>query len=309
VDLAARLAAPSRVLALADLAAEWASARISLRVAGAGALAGDMELGRRLRGALGRELMAAASNEALAGRPCPWQPPCALDVLFREQGRMRGMALAKPWVLRLDRRGADLEIAVLLFGYAMDWSAAVAQALVAAARGRIAWPQRAGVPVGTISRLRVVEQRGVAVPAPGALTLEFLTPMNAESLDPRERPDTVLSRLMRRVEALAPWQDAAVAEDWRDLAALWLELEWDVSGLRGGAADRRSGRAGREFRVPVVTGWLGLARVPPPLCALLGLGSETHVGKGATEGFGRLQPRAEGKFCLDNSDSHVILDS
>jgi hypothetical protein len=37
----------------------------------------------KVRGALGTELRAAASCEALGAKACPWVPPCPLDVLWQ----------------------------------------------------------------------------------------------------------------------------------------------------------------------------------------------------------------------------------
>ena len=63
----------------------------------------------RVRRAPGRMLMTGASAEAIAGKPCPWQPPCALDLLFREHARIGGRhGIPKAWVLAFDRRGFDL---------------------------------------------------------------------------------------------------------------------------------------------------------------------------------------------------------
>ena len=103
-DLPSQLAAPSRILPLEALVETWMTARIAVRITGCGVLVHDLPLLRRIRGALGQELLATASPQAVAGQPCPWRPPCALDVLFREQGRAGNMGIPKPFVLATDRR-------------------------------------------------------------------------------------------------------------------------------------------------------------------------------------------------------------
>jgi len=122
--------------------------------------------------------------------------------------------------------------------------------------------------------------------------LTWLTPMNAEALDPREQPATLLSRLGRRVAGLALWHDAVPAEDWREQASHWDRVRYDVSGLRAEHTGRRSERARRDYHAAtVVTGEVLLSDLPRQLGPLLALGQIAHVGKGASEGFGRFQLR------------------
>ena len=138
--LAERLLRSEARVPLDGLAGRWRAARIRAVVPGHGPLAGEVVVMNRIRGAVGAVLMEGASAEAVAGQPCPWQPPCALDVLFREQGRIGGRhGLPKPWVLALDRRGSDLIVTLTLFGFAADWSDVVRQALAMALRRRIDW--------------------------------------------------------------------------------------------------------------------------------------------------------------------------
>jgi hypothetical protein len=87
-DIARRLIEPARRLSLEALARDW----FTLAVAGYGALAHDLDLLRPLRDGIGAVLLEGASPEAIAGAPCLWQPPCALDILFREQGEPLGTA-------------------------------------------------------------------------------------------------------------------------------------------------------------------------------------------------------------------------
>ena len=240
--LAARLAAPSRVLSLEDLAREWTAARVTVRIGGYGVLAHDLVLLRRVRGGLGRVLMRSASAEALAGRPCPWDPPCGLDVLFREQGRTGPDGIPKPFVLGASRLGPDLIVTLTLFGLAIDWVPAVTSALVDTLKNGIDWRgQREGLylPEPAVSDVWVRGVPGPVVPPVAvAARLTFLTPMNSEGDDPRERPATIVARLARRAEGLARWHDAAIGEDWRALGEVWASLDYDAGGLHAG--DRKS---------------------------------------------------------------------
>jgi hypothetical protein len=290
-ELADRLASPSRRVTVEELAATWAEVRIVARIEGYGGFAGDMRLLRRIRGALGQVLMEGASPEAVAGRPCPWRPPCALDVMFREQLRVAQNGLPKPYVLAALRRGEDLEVVLTLFGLAIDWAAAMTHALAAALRHRIDWADqdaRHFVPKLAAVDIRLFEVTGVAMPPPRrCVELAFLTPMNAEHDDPADRPATVVARLARRIEGLARWQDAVLEADWLMLAEDWNACAYDCRDLRAATVARRSGRSGRDFAMPAVCGALTIAEVPAALWPFLVIGQHTHVGKGAAEGFGR----------------------
>lgn len=278
-------------MSLEALATAWTQVRVSARIPGYGALAHDTVVLRRVRGGLGQILMQSASPEAIAGKPCPWRPPCTLDVLFREQGRSGAHGIPKPFILAAERRGDDLEVVLTLFGVAVDWSPAVVHALVATLRHGIDWRgQRRDVfaPVPVVALVNVVGFEGVRRISVGScVSLDFLTPLNAENDDPLDRPATVLARLARRVEGLARWQDVAIDEDWRALAANWAELSYDASSLRRVRIHRRSGRTAREFVMDAVAGTLCIDGVPAPLRALLAIGEQVHIGKGASEGFGR----------------------
>jgi CRISPR-associated endoribonuclease Cas6 len=290
-EVARRLTTPSRRLALEALAREWFGARIAARIPGYGALAHDLDLLRRLRGGLGEVLLEGASAEAIAGRPCPWDPPCTLDILFREQGRAGAHGIPKPYVLAAERRGRDLVVVLTLFGFAANWSAAATHALLATVQHRIDWRgQRPDLflPRHSVDMVTVRAVEGLPLPdLPPAVDLVFLTPVNAEGDDPFERPSTLLARLARRVEGLARWQDAAIAADWPALASAWREASYDLGQLRRAAIVRRSGRERRDFTIGAAEGVLRITELPAELWPLLVIGSETHIGKGASEGFGR----------------------
>jgi hypothetical protein len=292
-DVVRRLMSPSRRVSLQDLAATWFTAYIVARVPGCAALAHDMTLLRRIRGGLGRVLMESASAEALAGRPCPWDPPCALDILFREQVRIGPQGVPKPYVLGTDRKGPDLLVTMRLFGFAADWSAAATHALVVTLSRRIDWPGQRGdlfLPRASVQQVSVRSAEGLTGVSTGQgrpVELEFLTPMNAEGSDPLEQPETILARLARRARGLALWHDADLDENWPQLAEAWRAASYDLRLLRHARVGRHSGRTHRDFDMDAVTGTVLMDDVVPEVWPLLVIGQETHVGKGASEGFGR----------------------
>ena len=289
--LADFLAAPAHRLSLDELAGAWFQARISARLPGYAALAHDLELLRRIRGGVGAVLKRAASPEAIAGHPCPWSPPCALDVLFREQLRQAAHGLPKPFVLRAEPKGADLIVSLTLFGEAAEWSGFAVQAFSETLQHGIDWQrQRADLflPRPVLCDVRVVGLDGVdAMAWRPSVGLVYQTPMDAEGDDPIERPATVFARLARRVEGLARWHGMAVDVDWQHLGAAWSGVSFDTRCLVRAHVIRRSGSKGTAFGAEVVGGTLRIDQVPQALWPLLLLGQETHVGRGANAGFGR----------------------
>ncbi len=293
--LTQRLLDPAVTQSLGDLMGSWFQVQIAATVPGFGGLAGDLTLLRRVRGGLGRVLMEGASDEALAGRPCPWQPPSALDLFFREQGRIGAHGIPKPFILGTADDAGDLIVTLTLFGFAADWCPILSHALAATLRHRIDWAAPgARMPPATIGPLTLAVHQGLdqdwaldpRMP-PADYHLDFITPMNGEGDDPIQRPATIIARLARRVEGLARWQDTAIADDWAHLARLWSNLDYDTRGLARKRMNRHSGRGQQGFTVTALSGRLTLRAVPAALLPVLVIGAETAIGKGATEGFGR----------------------
>ncbi len=290
--LAACLTAPAARIALDQLAENWAAAAIEATMPGYGALASDLVAMNRVRGGLGQVLLSGASPNAIAGNPCPWQPPCALDVFFREQGRIGGRhGIPKPWTLAFDRRGQDLIVRITLFGVAIDWAAIMAHGLAQVLRQQIDWKDRAPalfLPKPQISDLRVIELGSGPWPRPrSSVTLQFVTPLDAAGDDPFDRPATVIGRLARRIDLLARWMDVAIEADWPVLATLWNNLDYDVTGLSRSSLPSRSGRDNRRFRREAVEGTLTIAGNLAPIWPLIVIGRLTHAGRGAIAGLGR----------------------
>lgn len=61
----------------------------------------------RLRGAVGNILLRAASPEARRRQPCPWDPPCTLDVFFGRRKQTAGLELPKPFVMGIEADPTD----------------------------------------------------------------------------------------------------------------------------------------------------------------------------------------------------------
>lgn len=146
--IAARLLAPARKVVPETLAREWFHQIITARLEGLGALASHPRLLARVRGALGDRLEARASAETIAGAPCPWEPPCALDVFFREQIRAGRHGLPKPFVLSAEALGRNLLVHATIFGFACDWTMSVRDALAEALRDWLRWRDLARDVVG-----------------------------------------------------------------------------------------------------------------------------------------------------------------
>lgn len=288
-----RLANPRRVVSLIELAETWFAARIEATMPGYGALVDNLDMLRKIRGALGQVLTRSASRQALAGQACPWQPPCALDVLFREQLRLDGhIGLPKPWVIAADRKRHDLVIRVTLLGLASDWvpaiGAALAEALVHGVRWDTIEPGEFR-PKPEVAQLRVREVAGVKLGhASPTAEIRLLTPLDAESVDLRDTPEAFLPRMARRVAMLARWQDADADAALRDIAIELSGLDFDTSNLERKAMPRRAGGGIHNFAQSMHVGSMQIIGVPEHVWPLLRLGELCHVGRSATFGFGSI---------------------
>lgn len=290
--MARRLLTPAARVPLDQFATHWVTAMVKATVPGHGAVSGDVKLLNRIRGAFGRRLMAGASVEAIAGQPCPWQPPCALDVLFREQARLEGRhGIPKPWVLALDRHGLDLIVRLTLFGFSIDWAGVAGHALAEALRDHVDFKEGAPslfLPKPEVGHLAITE---ISAPTPRpqpAVVLDFLTPLDAAGDDPLDRPASIIGRLARRLDLMARWMDVEIDADWRGLAELWNSLDYDVASLARASLDSRSGRdRQRRFQRDLIVGALAVYGDLAPLWPILALGQLTHAGRGATAGLGR----------------------
>ncbi|HRY26958.1 MAG: hypothetical protein R3D28_23630 [Geminicoccaceae bacterium] len=288
IDVAARLAGPVRRLTVEALAGDWFMGHVRLTVEGASAQS-PSQLAGRVRGALGAALRGSASAEALAGRPCPWRPPCALDLLFRSQGRITpALEIPKPMVLALRREGHLLHADLGLVGFASECLEEVAAALVYAWRDRI--PDVRG---SRIVDRAIGSTAGVAVPASArAVVLAFDSPLEIRWRDAGPASASaalwsLLSSLGNRVSGLARWQDAGIQADWPELRARAATLEMTCLANDSERWQRRSFRQDRRIPMQGDRPVVRLASDLAPFLPWLALGAVTHVGSHAALGMGR----------------------
>ncbi len=273
-----------------DLAEAWVEQGITLRLDGAARVAPGFgaHLRRSFLGALG----SGASAEAQTGRPCSWEPPCALDVFCREQLRgPAGDGLPKPYVLRYWSDGADLWVSLHVFGMAIDWASAAAEAFVAGLRSILPWRYalRGSEAMPAILSREMVAQRIEPVPPPRTVRLVFCSPMDVSGRNPVLEPWTILARMIRRVDGVSRWNGVALDPDaGRALAGHVRELDYNLSGLKRGWHDSPN-RKFEARRDPVVTGALTVTGNLDPIWPILQVAERCHAGRHAVEGLGWLR--------------------
>ena len=285
-----RLMNPARRLTLDELVESWFSQRVEVRMPGYGALAGRPDVLRKIRGSWGRALMSGASRQALAGQPCPFSPPCALDVFFREQARNGRYGIPKPWVIAADKKGHDLVVRLTIFGFATEWSGVASHCLCDALKNRVNWHEYSSVflPKAEISAAYILTSEKVPLAkAPGQAELVLLTPADIDNIAALDQPSKIIASLARHISGLARWQDSEIDTDWKELAACWHGLDYDISPLKLMQNQRRSGRQMNKISKNCITGSLHLFGNLAPVWPLLVLGQSTHLGRAAAFGFGR----------------------
>ena len=292
-----RLLHPGRVVSIEGLTKAWSFDVIEATLSGYGALHGARTLLNKVRGALGNALLAGASDRVRARKPCDWHPPCAAEVFFGRKPSIRigthASEIPKPFVLSCESVGQDLVVRMTVFGFARDWSGAVALALADALRNRVRWrrlaeDQAVFVPREVqIRRVRTAAGPSLDVPnIPASVRLNFLSALDAERGSAIGRPQIVLERLARRVSLLARWHDVA-------LDVTWLQFEQALSRCEMAFLDdvppsgygRRGGHhidnTVAEIPAIEISGDLDM------LWPALVIGETSHIGRGASIGLGR----------------------
>lgn len=299
--IGARLRAPAHSIDLGGFAEAIEAMAVTFRLSGLAPFIADPALPGRMRGAFGEALAAGASDAALAGRPCDFEPPSAFEALFRKQGRMTpGSDFPSPWLIALDSDRGDLIVRLTLFGMTTQWVSAAAEAFAIALR-RTEWTVTSGrfLPRWHIlgRTLAPVVPEAHAIPGDGAegFVIETLSPVVLHGAGALDRPASLFTTLAQRIEGLARWQEATIDADWSALACMLNALSWrwseasEINWIRG---SRRQGRA-----VPMagVTGRLTVSGDPEALVAvapLFRLAGLVHIGADVAFGCGRVVVRA-----------------
>lgn len=289
--LADWLAAPERVAGIGDIAQGWRDEEAVFILAPVPSV--DWDFGAHLRRSFLAALNPGASPAARSGAPCPWDAPCALDVFLREQLRSGGDGLPKPYVIGWQQEGPALAVTLRVFGTACDWFTAAVEAMTAALQDRLPWDKaltlRHGPP-------RLLDRRlHPAQPLPmvpeGPLTLRLASPMDDEGANPGQRDiaAALLSRAVRRVDAVARWQGLALMDD--ALRALTASAHAvSAQAVRLTHETRNSPNAkGQRRSTRVLLGEIDLPPLPPGLRLLLALTSRTQLGRHTNEGLGALE--------------------
>lgn len=282
-----RMAQSTRVTANA-LATRWFDQTIKMRLGGVARLIASGELENHFRRAFGGALGAGASPEANKHQPCPWEPPCALDVFFREQLRDGGDGLPKPFVPLMDVNGPDLIAGIRIFGLATDWMPAIELAFVDALNHRLPWRKLGLAHTPPLLDRWVETREGLQIsPVPKHASVQWITPLDAEAIDPSDKAGSILTRLHRRLCGFANWHDCALSELAPSAVANW-ESSVDTSEIEAPQPiTARSGLQRRTFRSAAAGGTLRLTGNIEEFWPILLMGERCAVGRGAVRGLGR----------------------
>jgi len=276
----------SEGVTLSDCRADFPFAEALLLCPGAASHAGHPGLPGKLRGALGAELRPGASAPALAGEPCPWLPPCALDVMWRPRGDLRpGYPIPLPWVIAVDAADDDLLVTLRLFGDAADYLSEATEAMIRGlARG-----------LSGIGPLSVADRRFrranalPPLPAQTRILLDFITPLVLRhDQTAHADPSAMLRSLLHRVEGLLWWSGRSISAEIPSLSTSIAEIDSHWLGEQAEEWARYSAPQRQAIAMQGVTGRLLLSGPTlSRLADLIGVGSVTHAGGRTAYGQGR----------------------
>jgi len=292
--LAHWLSSPQRVEGLQPLADLWREQQAVFTLSPVAPA--DSGFGAHLRRSFLGALGPAASVPARAGHPCPWDPPCALDIFVREQLRTGGDGLPKPYVLFWSQEGTALTVTLRVFGTACDWFPAAAEVLSAGLAAILPWQKCVhgqGAAPDILDRQLTTDAPPLALPE-GPLTLMLDSPMDDSGTNPNGPKDPaaqILARAVRRVDALARWQGLALTVGAsRELTSVAHGVEARVARLSR-AKHTSPNRHGQDRETQVLTGSVDLPSLPEDLQLLLALASRCHLGRHTNEGLGAISLR------------------
>ncbi|MBN9887849.1 CRISPR system precrRNA processing endoribonuclease RAMP protein Cas6 [Salipiger abyssi] len=285
---------------LAALIDGWNVEECRIVCEGHGRLANDLAVLNRLRGALGHVLAQSASDEALTGKPCPFDPPCAFDLFHNNQGHMTaGLEIPKPFVLLSDNLDGDLSVAIRLFGHSNAWAPEFMAGLISAARRGIRMQgQQLSFRVTHAGRRKLAPPSVTAQNGP--IVLRTLTPILRKSDaraqgSPRPIPQdeaemlaeflvSTLTGVGNRISGLAQWHQRVLDLDSTSLKAEARALSRDAA-IEGKLSRRSFGKKkGRQG----FDGTVALPWASADLRGLLGLSAFAHIGADTAMGAGRV---------------------
>jgi len=174
-----------------------------------------------------------------------------------------------------------------VFGFATEWLPAVEMAFIDGLSDRLPWKKlRIPRPVLLDRQIETCEGLGLDAPS-NVAAMNWLTPVDAENIDLREKAGSVITRLHRRLAGLAYWHDCALGDLEPGRIDAWQRLAGteDVSMAR--AVPAYSGAQKKIFRADAAAGRISLSGDLTPFWPLLLLGERCGVGRGAARGRGR----------------------
>lgn len=288
-----RLLSPERVVTVAELAEHWFFENITLTIEGYGKLVADRRLPGRLRGAFGKALMAGASEDALAGKPCSFDPPSAFEALFRKQGRMtQGLDFPSPWVIGVAAHGGDLKVTLSLFGFAVEWTLAAAEAFMRVARELVDWKGKNTFFLPKQKKIDRVCQNfvGVSYPAtPEGVELQFVSPLVQSTNAPTERPASLITGLGERLSGLARWHDVSLDDRvyWQTVRSVSQNLRYEFEDNEDDTWNRHSFPQKRTIPMKGMLCRLQIVGDLTQIAPILALGETCHMGADVAFGCGR----------------------
>ncbi|MEM9733169.1 MAG: CRISPR system precrRNA processing endoribonuclease RAMP protein Cas6 [Pseudomonadota bacterium] len=284
-----RLENPEEAVSLSAFRERFHYLDIMHHLPGLGSLAGAPSLLMKLRGALGHRLYQSASQESRAGEPCPWQPPCAHDMLFRKQGRLKkAVDFPSPWIIQTHRVRHDLRVTLRLFGFAIDYGPAAAEAMGAALQHDIDYRALTGMKPSSEMvadrRLGMVNYEPANPAANHCLT--FNSPVAISNNSPLESPASLVKTLAVRLEGMARWYDCDLVTDLSALGDIIAaaQFEWQDPLLM--EWERYSMPQKRRIPMAGHLGQLQVASAAPAMATLLSMGAAVNMGADIAFGLG-----------------------
>ncbi len=288
------LARPRHRISLSELSQSLDVAELRLFVETTDIGVEDHLLLNALRGALGDQLLTVASMASRAGASCTWQPPCALDLLYRSrQIGNSGLSVPTPFVLELERTGEGLCIIVRLFGLSVDWMPGVADACTRMLQQPI-HPRGHGEVEFHLDR-RVVTEAVFPMPDDvdqfSGVVLELVTPLDYRAKAGKViNPVSILTGLLNRVTGMARWQGLDVVADVQALKSQAVALSCDMNAIEPMTYRRWSGRQARWIEGNAIRGTIAFQGELDTWADVIAVGALLHAGRRASAGYGRYRP-------------------